>query len=217
MKKSLYFITTALMVFLFSFAVQASNLSRGSGRETDNTLVPMIQLSPASRVSESKSLKDSKADHKVAKEVSENLFSSKTLLEFVAESDFAANLEDNSAADQIGSLLLTEGIGKKRTKLFAGTRKLIGKANKEDEIQVVLFRIEETKAGKEATTLQEETYTIGASRLFHSELQFGHVGVNYLLIHVASENKAEYKLYQVIVEDTKTKDKLERMTLQFLR
>ena len=61
-----------------------------------------------------------------------------------------------------------------------------------------------------------DQYTIGASKLFSAEIELNRAGVNYLLIQVGSEGqKLSYQLYQIIVEDTKTKDKLESMTLQF--
>lgn len=82
---------------------------------------------------------------------------------------------------------------------------------------MVLFYLPAKEDDKtEPMILQIDQYTIGASKLFSAEIELNRVGVNYLLIQVGGENqKLSYQLYQIIVEDIKTKDKLESMTLKF--
>lgn len=213
MKKTILFTGLILWLFLFSFVSEASNTTRNSRENTVNAFV----LTPATRMVETKSSKDNK-ESKETKESAET-FTTKELLTYLAQWEKLSKAEEQKSVDQIGSLSLTEGIGKRQIKLFAGSRKLLGKAEKEDEIIVAVFQVTEQKNGeKETLVSQEQSYTIGASRLWNAEISFDQIGVNYLLIQVKSpEGKIDYQIYKVIVEDTKTKDKLESMTLQFLR
>lgn len=213
MKKTILFTGLILWLFLFSFVSEASNTTRNSRENTVNAFV----ITPATRMVETKSSKDNK-ESKETKESAET-FTTKELLTYLAQWEKLSKAEEQKSVDQIGSLSLTEGIGKRQIKLFAGSRKLLGKAEKEDEIIIAVFQVTEQKNGeKETLVSQEQSYTIGASRLWNAEISFDQVGVNYLLIQVKSpEGKIDYQIYKVIVEDTKTKDKLESMTLQFLR
>lgn len=213
MKKTILFTGLVLWLFLFSFVSEASNTTRNSRENTVNAFV----ITPATRIVETKSSKDNK-ESKETKESAET-FTTKELLTYLAQWEKLSKAEEQKSVDQIGSLSLTEGIGKRQIKLFAGSRKLLGKAEKEDEIIVAVFQVTEQKNGeKETLVSQEQSYTIGASRLWNAEISFDQIGVNYLLIQVKSpEGKIDYQIYKVIVEDTKTKDKLESMTLQFLR
>lgn len=214
MKKTILFTGLILWLFLFSFVSEASNTTRNSRENTVNAFV----LTPATRMVETKSSKDNK-ESKETKETSETVFTTKELLTYLTQWENNSKAEEQKSVDQIGTLTLTEGMGKKQTKLFAGTRKLLGKAEKEDEIAIAVFQVTEQKNGERETSVsKEQSYTVGASRLWNAEISFDQIGVNYLLIQVKSpEGKTEYQIYKVIVEDTKTKDKLESMTLQFLR
>ena len=206
MKKSmisLFFICFA-WVFFFSFAAEASTVTNDKIRETANNRI-MMNKAP-----------EEKGQDKAEKLETAGV-SAEILSQYVGELEESLKNEENSIVDQIGSLTLTEGIGKRRTKLFSGGRKLLGDGSKEDQVDLILFYLAETEDGKtEPELLQMDQYTIGASKLFSAEIELNRAGVNYLLIQVGSEGqKLSYQLYQIIVEDTKTKDKLESMTLQF--
>lgn len=207
MKKNYIIGFTLVWLFLFSLAAQASTVN-GNRSETK-----------AMRLTEAKTIEAKTIKEAEPAKAEENLVSDKELLGYVKELEEILKTEENTAVDQIGSLTLTEGPGKKRTKLFTGSKKLLGKGMKENTVNVVLFYVADVaNGGKDAVILQENAYEIGASRIFSAEISLNRIGLNYLLIQVGSgEQGAAYQLYQIVVEDTKTKDKLESMTLQFTK
>lgn len=207
MKKNrlgLFFICL-IWTFLFSFAAEASTFANGGVRETAGNKVMTNKAT------------EEKAALGQAEKLEAAGITTESLLQYVQELEEGLKTEENGVAEQIGSLTLTEGIGKKRTKLFSGSRKLLGSGGKEDRVDLVLFYLPAKEDDKtEPMILQIDQYTIGASKLFSAEIELNRVGVNYLLIQVGGENqKLSYQLYQIIVEDIKTKDKLESMTLKF--
>ena len=210
MKKSVIIGFAFVWLFIFSFAAQASTAN--SGRKESVPVTRLTEAKPAKTTDGSKDTsKDGKAEG--------TLVSSKELLEYVKELEETLKSEDNAAVDQIGTLSLTEGIGKKRVKLFTGSKKLLGKGVKDNQVNLVLFHLADGQNGEKTTViLMEDTYEIGASSLFSAEIVLSRVGVNYLLVQVqGGTQEPAYQLYQIVVEDIKTKDKLESMTLQFTK
>lgn len=211
MKKNYFIIISFLWLFLFSFAMDASTLN--STKNRDNEL-KMMMLKPA-EVKSGFFVKDSK-DTKEKESQTEKSVSEKELLSYVADLQAELKQEENKNIEKIGELALNEGFTKMRTKLFTGKRKLLGKGEKDMLVTLLLFQVKESS--EEVTVLQELSREIGASKLFSAEIDLSQVGVNYLLIQVEKEDgQTESQLIQIIVEDIKTKDKLEKMTLKFLK
>lgn len=199
------FFVGLLWTFLFSFAAEASTFPSGGIRETADNKA-MTNKATEEKVIPNQAVKPETVG-----------LTAESLLQSVKELEEGLKNEENGVVEQIGSLTLTDGIGKKRTKLFTGSRKLLGNGGKEDQVDLVLFYLEEKEDGKTVPViLQLDQYTIGASKLFSAEVEINRSGVNYLLIRVGGENqKTASQIYQIIAEDIKTKDKLESMTLKF--
>ena len=199
------FFVGLLWTFLFSFAAEASTFPSGGIRETADNKA-MTNKATEEKVIPNQAVKPETVG-----------LTAESLLQSVKELEEGLKNEENGVVEQIGSLTLTDGIGKKRTKLFTGSRKLLGNGGKEDQVDLVLFYLEEKEDGKtEPVILQLDQYTIGASKLFSAEVEINRSGVNYLLIRVGGENqKTASQIYQIVAEDIKTKDKLESMTLKF--
>lgn len=199
------FFVGLLWTFLFSFAAEASTFPSGGIRETADNKV-MTNKATEEKVIPNQAVKPETVG-----------LTAESLLQSVKELEESLKNEENGVVEQIGSLTLTDGIGKKRTKLFTGSRKLLGNGGKEDQVDLVLFYLEEKEDGKTVPMiLQLDQYTIGASKLFSAEVEINRSGVNYLLIRVSGENqKTASQIYQIVAEDIKTKDKLESMTLKF--
>ena len=199
------FFVGLLWTFLFSFAAEASTFPSGGIRETADNKV-MTNKATEEKVIPNQAVKPETVG-----------LTAESLLQSVKELEEGLKNEENGVVEQIGSLTLTDGIGKKRTKLFTGSRKLLGNGGKEDQVDLVLFYLAEKEDGKtEPVILQLDQYTIGASKLFSAEVEINRSGVNYLLIRVGGENqKTASQIYQIVAEDIKTKDKLESMTLKF--
>ena len=199
------FFVGLLWTFLFSFAAEASTFPSGGIRETADNKV-MTNKATEEKVIPNQAVKPETVG-----------LTAESLLQSVKELEESLKNEENGVVEQIGSLTLTDGIGKKRTKLFTGSRKLLGNGGKEDQVDLVLFYLAEKEDGKtEPVILQLDQYTIGASKLFSAEVEINRSGVNYLLIRVGGENqKTASQIYQIVAEDIKTKDKLESMTLKF--
>ena len=199
------FFVGLLWTFLFSFAAEASTFPSGGIRETADNKV-MTNKATEEKVIPNQAVKPETGG-----------LTAESLLQSVKELEEGLKNEENGVVEQIGSLTLTDGIGKKRTKLFTGSRKLLGNGGKEDQVDLVLFYLAEKEDGKtEPVILQLDQYTIGASKLFSAEVEINRSGVNYLLIRVGGENqKTASQIYQIVAEDIKTKDKLESMTLKF--
>ena len=199
------FFVGLLWTFLFSFAAEASTFPSGGIRETADNKV-MTNKATEEKVIPNQAVKPETVG-----------LTAESLLQSVKELEEGLKNEENGVVEQISSLTLTDGIGKKRTKLFTGSRKLLGNGGKEDQVDLVLFYLEEKEDGKTVPViLQLDQYTIGASKLFSAEVEINRSGVNYLLIRVSGENqKTASQIYQIIAEDIKTKDKLESMTLKF--
>lgn len=211
MKKNYFIIISFLWLFLFSFAMDASTLNSTKNRDNEPK---MMMLKPA-EVKSVFFVKDSK-DTKEKESQTESSVSEKELLSYVADLQAELKQEENKNIEKIGELALTEGFTKMRTKLFTGKRKLLGKGEKDMLVTLILFQVKESS--EEVTVLQELSREIGASKLFSAEIDLSQVGVNYLLIQVEKEDgQTESQLIQIIVEDIKTKDKLEKMTLKFLK
>ncbi len=200
MKKAVIIGWIFAWAIIFSFAAEASQVLNSKTRETN------------------KVLNYKAAEEKAVQEKEEVEAMAETLMQYVNELEESLKQEENSSVEQIGSLTLTEGLGKKKNRLFTGTRKLLGTGSKEDKINIVLFALEKTEDKAAPVILSNTQYEIGASKLFSAEIELNRVGVNYLLIRTTGEGeKSEHQLYQIIVEDIKTKDKLESMTLQFMK
>ena len=199
------FFVGLLWTFLFSFAAEASTFPSGGIRETADNKV-MTNKATEEKVIPNQAVKPETVG-----------LTAESLLQSVKELEEGLKNEENGVVEQIGSLTLTDGIGKKRTKLFTGSRKLLGNGGKEDQVDLLLFYLAEKEDGKtEPVILQLDQYTIGASKLFSAEVEINRSGVNYLLIRVSGENqKTASQIYQIVAEDIKTKDKLESMTLKF--
>ena len=199
------FFVGLLWTFLFSFAAEASTFPSGGIRETADNKA-MTNKATEEKVIPNQAVKPETVG-----------LTAESLLQSVKELEESLKNEENGVVEQIGSLTLTDGIGKKRTKLFTGSRKLLGNGGKEDQVDLVLFYLAEKEDGKtEPVILQLDQYTIGASKLFSAEVEINRSGVNYLLIRVGGENqKTASQIYQIVAEDIKTKDKLESMTLKF--
>ena len=199
------FFVGLLWTFLFSFAAEASTFPSGGIRETADNKA-MTNKATEEKVIPNQAVKPETVG-----------LTAESLLQSVKELEEGLKNEENGVVEQIGSLTLTDGIGKKRTKLFTGSRKLLGNGGKEDQVDLVLFYLAEKEDGKtEPVILQLDQYTIGASKLFSAEVEINRPGVNYLLIRVGGENqKTASQIYQIVAEDIKTKDKLESMTLKF--
>ena len=199
------FFVGLLWTFLFSFAAEASTFPSGGIRETADNKA-MTNKATEEKVIPNQAVKPETVG-----------LTAESLLQSVKELEEGLKNEENGVVEQIGSLTLTDGIGKKRTKLFTGSRKLLGNGGKEDQVDLVLFYLEEKEDGKTVPViLQLDQYTIGASKLFSAEVEINRSGVNYLLIRVGGENqKTASQIYQIVAEDIKTKDKLESMTLKF--
>lgn len=221
MKKSYIIGFAFVWLFIFSFAAQASTVPSGK-RQT----ISAPRLTEATKGAEENRKEASKAEigkaesnkEEADKPEAETLVPIKELLKYVDELEENLVTVENTTVEKIGSLTWTEGISKKRVKLFAGVKKLLAKGEKNNQINLVLFRVSDDyqSADKEVVILQENSYEIGASRLFSAEVALDRIGLNYLLIQVESDDQITgYQLYQIIVEDIKTKDKLESMTLQF--
>lgn len=199
------FFVGLLWTFLFSFAAEASTFPSGGIRETADNKV-MTNKATEEKVIPNQAVKPETVG-----------LTAESLLQSVKELEEGLKNEENGVVEQIGSLTLTDGIGKKKTKLFTGSRKLLGNGGKEDQVDLVLFYLAEKEDGKTVPViLQLDQYTIGASKLFSAEVEINRSGVNYLLIRVGGENqKTASQIYQIVAEDIKTKDKLESMTLKF--
>lgn len=211
MKKNYFIIISFLWLFLFSFAMDASTLNSTKNRDNEPK---MMMLKPA-EVKSGFFVKDSK-DTKEKESQTQKSVSEKELLSYVADLQAELKQEENKNIEKIGELALNEGFTKMRTKLFTGKRKLLGKGEKDMLVTLLLFQVKESS--EEVTVLQELSREIGASKLFSAEIDLSQVGVNYLLIQVEKEDgQTESQLIQIIVEDIKTKDKLEKMTLKFLK
>lgn len=195
MMKKAYLVGFALFfLFAFSFTAQASTLNQ------KKEVINAIKLTEAKPV------------------VDDPLFSPDQLLEYYQEFADHSKLEADETLDQVGTLSITDGIGKKKAKFFTGKKKLLGKGAKDTQVNLVLFYLDTDAAGNQnPVVLQEDRYEIGASRLFSGEVTFSRVGVNYLVVEVRDGKDSDYQVYQLMVEDNKTKDRLESMTLQFIK
>ena len=207
MKKNIFGLFFACLVWAlaFSFAAEASAPVNGRTREITSTKTVTNKIP------------EEKTDQDMAEKLEAAGLTAESLTQYVKELEESLKAEENGVVEQVGSLILTEGIGKKRTKLFTGSRKLLGNGGKEDQVDLILFYMLDQEDGNaEPVILQADQYMIGASRLFSAEIALDRPGVNYLLVQVGGEGQGlAYQLYQIIVEDIKTKDKLENMTLQF--